>query len=279
MNTHNKKQTFEEEFRKKLLGKNWWLIAGVASSIPWPSLDQCIEYAGEDYFLRGSDRDGKPSPPGITIACDKNNTNATLSKMYKFTSILSWFIGGYVDVSGYICSSAPGSTYDNLTTVYSTLGIAWDRPLICNNMPIIKDDNVRKALAFWREGKRLEHVHCSYSFLSFYKVIESQFLNTKEKKEWISSALDKLTDDAEKRVIELRNTGIDVNKHLYESGRCAVAHASLERQIIDPDIASDRQRLASDLIIVKELAKLFISEELKVPTLKSLYRSRNKQKP
>ncbi|WP_404942972.1 methylamine utilization protein MauJ, partial [Pseudomonas brassicacearum] len=52
-------------------------------------------------------------------------------------------------------------------------------------MPIIDQENIRKALAFWREGKRLDKVHDSYAFLSFYKVIESQFSEGKKKVTWI----------------------------------------------------------------------------------------------
>lgn len=164
--------TFGEEVDHKLRSRRGWLTAGVASSISWPSLDVCVNYAGDEYFLRGSKRDGKPSPPGITIACNENGADEAIAKVYRFTSILSWFMGGYVDVSGYICGSHP-CLYGNPRTVYSSLGIAGTKSFNCNHMPIVEHGNVRKALAFWREGKRLEEVHASYAFLSFYKVIDA----------------------------------------------------------------------------------------------------------
>jgi hypothetical protein len=80
-------------------------------------------------------------------------------------------------------------------------------------------------------------------------------------------------------VAELRGDGIDVSRHLYGSGRCAIAHASLEGKIVDPDIPSDRQRLSADLVIMKELARMYIRNELKVPESQSLYRSRNRLAP
>ncbi|RON15940.1 hypothetical protein BK660_26725 [Pseudomonas brassicacearum] len=146
-------------------------------------------------------------------------------------------------------------------------------------MPIIDQENIRKALAFWREGKRLDEVHDSYAFLSFYKVIESQFSEGKKKVTWIKENIEKLTDRAAKRVAELRSEGVDVSRHLYDSGRCAVAHASLEGEIVDPDIPSDRRRLSSDLVIMEELARIYIRDELKVPDSRSLYRSRNRIAP
>ena len=187
-------------------------------------------------------------------------------------------MGGYVDVSGYVWGTHP-ILYGNPRTVYSSLGIAGTKSFNCNHMPIIEHENVRKALAFWREGKRLDEVHDSYAFLSFYKVIESQFSDSKKKVEWISASIDRLTDRAAKRVAELRQAGIDVSRHLFDSGRCAVAHASLEGEIIDPDIPSDRRRLSADLIVMEELARIYIRDELKVPDSRSLYRSRNRLAP
>jgi hypothetical protein len=269
---------FGEEVQRKLRSRRGWLTAGVASSISWPSFDVCIQYAGNEYFLRGSERGGKPSPPGITIACNEPERDDAVAKIYRFTSILSWFMGGYVDVSGYIWGSH-ASLYGNPRTVYSSLGIVGSKSFNCNHMPIIESEHVRKALAFWREGSKLVELHDGYAFLSFYKVIESQFSNGRSKGEWISSNITRLTDRAAKRVAELQNSGVDVGRHLYDSGRCAVAHASLLGEIVDPDIPADRRRLAADLIIIEELAKIYIRDELKIPDARSLYRSRDRLAP
>ena len=268
--------TFGEDVERKLRSRRGWLTAGVASSIPWPSFDVCVKYAGDEYYLRGSERDGKPSPPGITIAYDDHTggPDAAIAKIYRFTSILSWFEGGYVDASGYVWGSHP-ALY-GARTVYSSTGIVGTKSFNCNHMPIIADDNVRKAHAFRREGKRLDEVHDSYAFLSFYKVIESQFRDGKNKGKWIAANIEKLTDMAAKRVAELRAAGIDVAKHLFESGRCAVAHASLQGEIIDPDLPADRKRLSADLVIIEQLARIYIRDELGVPDARSLHRTRDR---
>lgn len=78
---------------------------------------------------------------------------------------------------------------------------------------------------------------------------------------------------------ELRIAGIDVSEHLFESGRCAVAHASLEGEIVDPDVPADRKRLSADLVMMEELARIYIRDELKVPDSRSLYRTRNRLAP
>ena len=43
---------FGAEVTLKLKNRQGWLTAGVASSISWPSLDVCVRYAGNEYFLR-----------------------------------------------------------------------------------------------------------------------------------------------------------------------------------------------------------------------------------
>lgn len=58
-----------------------------------------------------------------------------------------------------------------------------------------------------------------------------------------------------------------------------MAHASLEGEIVDPDIPADRRRLSSDLVIIEELARIYIRDELGVPDSRSLYRTRDRLAP
>lgn len=82
--------------------------------------------------------------------------------------------------------------------------------------------------------------------------------------EGIRSLLPKLEDDlAKKRLAELKKTEHDVPKYLYESGRCAIAHAHSD-PIVDPDNATDLRRLSQDIWIVKAMAEYLIETELKI---------------
>ncbi|WP_028207961.1 methylamine utilization protein MauJ [Paraburkholderia nodosa] len=264
---------------KKLRSRLGWLTAGVATSIPWPPSDVWVTYDGDDYILRGSKRNEQPSPPGITIACDRGNVDDALAKVYRFTSILGWYRGGFVDVSGYTYGSHP-VLYGDPRNVYSSIGTMNAKNFNCNHMPIVHDELARKALAFYREGSRLRHVHDNYSFLSFHKVIESQFANGRAKGQWINANLDNLTDErAVARIAELRASGLDVGDHLFESGRCAVAHASLNGEIVDPDIPADRRRLSSDLCIMEALARYYIGNELHIENDSETYAKRNRLAP
>ncbi|WP_426197667.1 methylamine utilization protein MauJ [Massilia sp. DWR3-1-1] len=146
-------------------------------------------------------------------------------------------------------------------------------------MPVIEDDQVRKALAFLREGRKLKHVHEPYSFLSFFKVIESQF-QANARIAWVEQNLALITEErAVARINELRSQGINVNQHLFASGRCAVAHASVGGNIVDPDIPADRKRIASDLDIIEALANRYIKFDAGVPDESALYNTRDRLAP
>jgi hypothetical protein len=163
---------------------------------------------------------------------------------------------------------------DTFTTTLQGGGKAFS----CNHLPIIEDEQVRKALAFLREGRRLRRVHEPYSFLSFFKVIESQF-HPGVWKAWFDNNIGQLDGGAAKRVADLQAQGIDVRAQLYSSGRCAVAHATISGLTVDPDIPADRDRIAADLDIVAALAARYISTEAGVPDEMDLYRERDRLAP
>lgn len=269
---------FGSDAKARTHGRNGWLTAGVVSSIPWPEDDVWLLYEGEEYFLHGVSRDGEQrNSPAISTPSSGAGTDAALSRLYRFTSILGYFKRGYVDItttfsSGYIMRFS--SPHDS----FSTLTQAGKRRFDCNYMPVVEDDQVRKALAFLREGRRLRRVHEPYSFLSFFKVIESQ-LAAKDRVSWIGHSLDHLEGEAAKRVTELRADGVDVNDHLYTSGRCAIAHAGLAGEVVDPDIPADRRRIAADIEIISALADHYIKAEAGVPDEMDLYRERDRVAP
>lgn len=255
-----------------------WLTAGVSSSIPWPQEDVLISYSGAEYLLRGASHDGKPASPCVSTPCPRDGFDEALARIYRFVSVLGWFKGGYVDVNGYTWSGLPIRYGLPPNAAFATVMAGGRYGFKCNHMPIVKEDQVRKALAFLREGRRLRHVHDAYAFLSFFKVLESQF-RPAQRKEWIAKNLDVLDGDAGKRVAELRAAGVDVNEHLYKSGRCAVAHASLDEAIVDPDLPSDRRRIRDDLDIIAALAERLVRVDLAVPDERELHGSRDRVAP
>lgn len=265
---------------QKLRGQLGWLTGAVAASIAWPAKDVWIQYAGDDFILRGTENGEHRLAPAITIPDVMQKRDECLAKLYRFTSVLGWFCDGFVDIVDVMHGTRAVSFGARNHLAHSSLGQFGNKSFNCNHMPIIEDESVRLALAFWREGQRLSGVHDSYAFLSYFKVIESQYQNGRCRADWFANNLDHLTnEDAIKRIAELLAAGEDVGLHLYESGRNAVAHASFGGDIVDPDIPSDRRRITLDLVLMRELARRYISNELGVPTANSIYSSRNRLEP
>lgn len=255
-----------------------WLTAACVSSIPWPQEDVRVTYDGDDYFLRGvRERGGHKSGPAITMRCPTGQANEVIAKVYRFASILGWFKRGYVDVGGYVTGSH-ASLYSEPHS-FATVLAGGPHGFDCNYLPLIRDDQTRRALAFWREGSRLRHLHGGYSFLSFFKVLESQFKKTSDRVDWVTATIPKLDGDAAKRVQELSTECGDVGKHIFESGRCAIAHAQFSDGRGDPDIPEDRIRLAKDLVVIEGLARSYIADVLQVPDEMMVYRTRDRLEP
>lgn len=269
---------FGEEATSKVQARQGWATVGVISSIAWPQDDVWLQYDGQEYFLHGIRQRGEhTTSPCVSAPCDRVHVDDAIARLYRFVSVLGYFKRGYVDITSRMWGTFP---IPNVTLHGSlmTMTQAGSKTFSCNHMPIIEDDQVRKALAFLREGRRLRHLHEPYSFLSFFKVLESQF-EAKDRKTWFEKNLDHLGGDAAKRVAELKAQGMDVSDHLYVSGRCAVAHASLSGEIVDPDIPADRKRIAADLDIMASLATRYLKLDAGVPDEMDLYENRNRVAP
>jgi hypothetical protein len=262
----------------KVLHRAGWLTVGVVSSIAWPADDVWVEYDGREYVLHGARRREERVAPCISTPSDGDQIDEALSRLYRFTSVLGFFKRGYVDITGRSWGTRMIRYFyspDTFGTVLQNGNCSFS----CNHMPVIEDDRVRKALGFLREGRRLQRVHEPYSFLSFLKVIESQF-PSKESDEWVEGNLNLVTEErALTRIKKLRSQGVNVNQHLFESGRCAVAHASVGGSIVDPDVPSDRKRIAEDLDIIAALANRFIKVDCGVPDETELSNTRNRVMP
>ncbi|WP_156970768.1 methylamine utilization protein MauJ [Andreprevotia chitinilytica] len=271
---------FGDEATAKIQGKHGWLTVGVVSSLAWPQEDVWLQYNSQEYLLRGANQqaDGRTTSPTISTPCDNKQIDEALSRLYRFVSLLGYFKRGYVDITGMRTWAGSPILHVSLQDAVTTLTLGGHKTFSCNHLPIIEDDQVRMALAFLREGRRLRYVHEPYSFLSFFKVIESQFVS-QARVTWVEQNLPQLDGDAAKRVSELQAQQINVNKHLYDSGRCAVAHASISGTTVDPDIPEDRTRIAADLDIIAALATRYVKVDAGVPDEMDLYEKRDRVAP
>jgi hypothetical protein len=137
-------------------------------------------------------------------------------------------------------------------------------------LPAPTDPRAQRALALYRETLGLESI--PYQLLAFYKVVNVLYEHGPDQKAWINGIVDKLDDLlAPARLAEIRLQGHDVGLYLYESGRCAVAHA-FNSPIVDPDDPQDTERLARDLPLMKAVAEYAIEHELGVRSMRTIWR-------
>jgi hypothetical protein len=123
------------------------------------------------------------------------------------------------------------------------------------------------ALGIYRQGVSSNSIF--YGFLSYSKVLNIKCPTGKDHKIWINNKIHKIRNGYIINIIDkLKKDGVvDFGDHLYRSGRCAIAHASLQRgdPIADADSYDDHFRIARELPIAKALAGIFIREELNIP--------------
>ena len=239
-----------------------WIVVGVDSSVGWPTVDTDIEFSGHTMTLRPGSRELVPTvafayPAALTF-------DEALLIVRRFMSSLAWVERSAVREEGVTGGSHP-----------IRLGWPLRGNVITHNfrrdyLPAPEDRRVRLALALYREALGVNSV--AYAFLGFFKIINLVKETGREQKEWINTALPCIKDHrAVERKAELAKTESDLAAYLYESGRCAVAHAYSE-PIADPEDVADRTRLAKDLPLIQALAEHAIESKFGVQSQGTVWR-------
>jgi hypothetical protein len=130
--------------------------------------------------------------------------------------------------------------------------------------------HVRLALAIYREALGLNNI--AYQFLGFSKVINVLHEKGPDQKHGSIKTVDLLqSHQARERLAHLKTIETDIGRYLYESGRCAVAHAYAE-PLVDPEDPDDAERLQKDLPLIQVLAEYLIEYELGVKSAQTIWR-------
>ncbi len=138
-------------------------------------------------------------------------------------------------------------------------------------LPDPPDPKAKLALALYREGLSVSLT--PYQFLGFLKIINIIRHKGPAQIQWIKDNLQHVTDNrALTRIAALQAAEPDVAKYLYVSGRCAVAHAFDQSNVVNPDDPADLIRLYEDLPVIRELARIAIEREFKVQSERDFHR-------
>lgn len=239
-----------------------WIVAYIVPSRPWPVRAQRIVYLDQEFWIIPVTSDAYP---GVAVRVGGQSQKVLRERILRFVSVLSWIENG-----GASLVSFGGGSHLHAYKRPEGVGVTVCNQLDLRYLPSITDQKSKLALALMREARGLKHI--AYSFLTFWRVLEVA-VGKSNITAWMPGALSRITDHRAKEALtEIMSSGVtDASKHLYISGRCAVAHAG-SNPIIDPDQPEDSWRLARERPLVEALAVLAIEEKLGVQTSSTVYR-------
>lgn len=234
---------------------------GIDTQIPWPAKERIIHFRGHEFhLLPGSDTLARM----VQVATCEGFTQVEADKLIlELLSGLAWAEQAEaVTTFGNWCT-AP------LNIGKGPMGVIGDGHF--DYLPDPPDQKAKLALALYREGLSVNLV--PYQFLGFFKVINILRNSGADQKKWIANNLQHVTDrKAVARVAAIGGSESDVADYLYKSGRCAVAHAFDQTNVVNPDDPADLIRLSEDLPVIRELARVAIEREFGVKSERDFHR-------
>ena len=239
-----------------------WLNVGIKGSAAWPTEETTVEFGGHKLVLKPATRETEQS---IHFNLRGIPDVDALTLINRFLSILSWCGDRPMEnLYGWSGTRVPVAVRRQSRTLGSSIMFPFYRKLE-------QDKKARLALALFREARTVNST--PFEFLSYFKILNIFWkdklvtINGQRQNpliEGIRATLPMLKDElAVNRLRILGTTEPDVPKYLYESGRCAIAHAYAD-PIVDPDDVSTLHRLSEDLYIIKEVAEHLIGAKLKI---------------
>lgn len=210
-----------------------WIVANVSTNSFWPVTSQKVRWRGVDIWIMPI---MKGYYPAMALMVPPGKSGAECQELVmRFLSMLSW-----VEERGFMVEGGLGG--GNLPRPMGRdkeRGFSICQEFDLSYFPEVTDGQALLALGLMREGRGLNHV--GYAFLSFYRVLEVAFSTDKQRIAWISAALANLTGHGVKEAVDgIKAQGVvDVGKHLFQSGRCAMAHAN-RKPIVDTRQAGRR---------------------------------------
>lgn len=239
-----------------------WVVAYIEPVMAWPVEVQEIIYDDRQYWIIPVTSDAYP---GIAARAEGVSPEELECKILRLLSVISW-----VERSGAILETFGGGNRPYAVGRSHQGGYVIREKFDFTYLPVVNDDRAKLALALMREGRGLNHP--AYSFLSFFRILEVAVGKGDKRKEWMPDALRRIDEHRAKTAMS--EIGVDnledLALYLFESGRCAIAHATGET-IIDPDKPSDSKRLSRELPIIEKLAEMAIEEKLALKTSRTVY--------
>ncbi|SCW56339.1 methylamine utilization protein MauJ [Ancylobacter rudongensis] len=241
-----------------------WLCINIESRTAWPTKPQAFIFEGRQVWVMPLSTD---CYPGLATRKPSDmDHDECLALLHRALSVLTW-----LENAGATVVQMSGGNIPRMMGMRLGLGYAIREDFDLSDLPTIESPRGKLALALMREGRGLNHP--GYSFLSFFRVLETAIPNGKIRGTWVTDNIDKLDGHRAKKAIEKLKATVegDIGEHLRDSGRHAIAHASSE-PVIDPDDPRDSRRLEAELPIIEALAVLAIEEHLGIQTTQTIWK-------
>ena len=238
-----------------------WLNVEIAGTAAWPAAEKTVRFEGQELLL-------KPATPTtsqsihVDLSRGLDETQA-LTLINRFLSLVCWCDDQPIE-NRYGWSGSPVPV-----TIPRSLDPSGSSVAFPSEFSISRDRRAILALALYREGRNINST--AFAFLSYFKILNIfwkdrfktvQGVRSNPIVDGIRSTLPNITNEqAALRIQTLKSAGLDVAEYLYESCRCAVAHANID-PVADPDNLADIRRLAADVWIIKAISEKLMTNEL-----------------
>lgn len=227
-----------------------WVVAGVETSVPWPTTDQVVPYLGLDFILRPATKD-RDASVCLNAQAHALTTAEARDAILKLGSAMAWSGDWRFETTMWVGGSHPiGVGRMRGTVVQDFFDV--------DELSAITDEDTATALAFFREG--ITSHNPFYGFLNLYKVVAFIHQDGKERGAWVDDALPRITEGrATDRLRALAGEGVNASIYLRDEGRNAIAHSE-RGTFINPDKVGDQERIERDLPVMQALARIAIEE-------------------
>lgn len=247
------------------MGDSGWLVVGVDPTAEWSNCETTWAFDGEELIMRPPAKvSGGATLPDISVGlrpdCD---LDAALGIVRRFLSALSWRSRRSVEERGYLVATGRmrHGGHTRYLMLYGDPEYHWPR----SSPP---ESRQQLAQALYREALTINSI--PYEFLGLFKILEVAASTGNGRKALIRKAAKEIAGstssswtwkDAAKRLDELITEGDTAEDWLYESCRCAIAHAN-HNPVMNPDDVSDTRRLRKDASLMRAVAEFVMIRDL-----------------
>lgn len=249
-----------EAYRENFSGPERFQLACVIDT------DLCLSSDGEKYIefngmkIRWIDPTSYRKAVIVTPIFNVSNKNEIDSKLELINQFISSMVFSYelpIVLITYVGGRASYTPMTGATRGVSCFMHTGPRTIIDNT----DNKKIKLMMSFYKEAINSSSIY--YKVLNFAKIIETYAKVPDEQIRLINENIELLKNkNYEARISEILKSNDDFGRYIYESCRCAVAHAG-KKSNISPDNIEDYNRMIMDEPLIKHLAREIIIRKSK----------------